>query len=167
MGLDVTAYSRIAKVAVENDDDGYNLGYAQASKNDNFPGRADEIEHNAWYSYEESCVGISRSYSGYGYWRNQLAELAGYPFDDNADESDKRGYASGAWKATEGPFWELINFADNEGAIGAAVSAKLAKDFAAFQAKADAHQDQFFRGGYADMRRAFELASNAGFVDFH
>lgn len=162
MGLSVSAYKKISKVDVTNDD-GERLGYLRAWVNPDFPGRADEIEHRAWYAYEDSCKGISRSYGGYGDWRNQLAELAGWPTKPGA----KRSHAESAWEAESGPFWELINFADNEGVIGAAVSAKLAKDFAAYQEKADAHPDQFFRAGYADMRRAFELAADGGCVDFH
>jgi hypothetical protein len=74
------------------------------------------------------------------------------------------------------PFVELINFADNEGAIGPETSRKLAQDF-------DAHSDHFrqlmsteleqvtieaerFIELYNEFHRAFEVASDDGFVVF-
>lgn len=170
MGLDVTAYKNLKKetlVVSEDDDAGYELGWFRAYVNPDFPERAEDVEDRAWYSYEECCDGISRSYGGYSVWRNQLAELAGWPIDSHETDSGRRSHAASAWKATGGPFWELIFFADNEGVIGARISAKLAKDFADYQQKADAHPDEWFRSGYADMRRAFELAACNGCVDFH
>lgn len=72
-------------------------------------------------------------------------------------------HAAGAWQAEGGPFWELIHFADNEGTIGPATAAKLAKDFAEFQAEADKLEDdveaRWFREKYADWRKAFEVAA--------
>ena len=61
----------------------------------------------------------------------------------------------------------MINFSDCEGVIGPKTSAKLAKDFAEFQAQADAHPDDWFRDLYTTWRRAFELASDDGAVGFH
>jgi len=117
----------------------------------------------------KTAVGLhAGSYGGYNRWREQLAELAGYPAGDY--EQYGRTYQSHCvpcWNGEAGPFSELINFSDCEGVIGASVSAKLAKDFADFQPKADAHEDDRFRMKYAEWRQAFEMASDSGAVDFH
>lgn len=96
------------------------------------------------------------SYSGYNAWREELASLAGYTPEE-------------AWsgKIEAAPFLELVNFSDCEGERDQHISKKLAADFAAFQEKADSHYDEYFRAKYADWRRAFELASENGRVEFH
>lgn len=110
------------------------------------------------------------SYSGYSAWREQLAKLANYPAVPHQSSWEKESralHSAGAWAATEGPFWELIHFSDCEGTIGPRTSFKLAKDFADFQVKADAHPYEYFRAKYAEWRRAFETAQDFGAVDFH
>jgi hypothetical protein len=160
MGLDITWHSKLTK-AVGNeafDNHGelrYDDGWFQPWVNPEFPGRADELESKAGYRSEEFGSFRAGSYSGYNRWRDDLATLAGWL---NAES---------AWKAVDGPFWELITFSDCEGVIGAAVSAKLAKDFAEHQQKADVHPDEWFREKYADWRNAFVKASDDGCVDFH
>lgn len=165
MGLAVTAYKKIR--IVENDLDDEDL--LRILVNPAFPGRADDLVDGATYDYADSMRGWSAPYSSYGEWRNQLAALAGYPAVDHAD--GRRGvrklHTAGAWAMNGGPFWELINFADNEGCIGAVVSAKLARDFAEHQSKADAHSDPWFRERYAQWRSVFEFAADGGAVEFH
>ena len=180
MGLDVSAYSKIKIIpGVVYDDEGEPLDpetkepldydkYFRANKNDAFPGRADEIEDRSWYAFEESDEMRAGSYGGYNRWRDQLAELAGYPLGKFKDGyGERESHAVACWNGEQGPFSELINFADNEGVIGAAVSKKLANDFAAFQTKADAHPDDYFKSKYAEWRKMFELASDGGCVKFH
>ena len=110
------------------------------------------------------------SYSGYNHWREKLAEIAGYP----SIETDRFGsglkemrHDAGAREAGSGPFYELIWFSDCEGIIGPITSAKLARDFADFQAKADAVEDDYWREKYGKWRQAFEMAAEEGAVDFH
>jgi len=178
MGLDITYYKNLTKLDCVFDADGEPIDpatreplegkYLQAGLNGDFPGRADEIEDRAVYRYEDGDGFRAGSYSGYTHWREELAKLAGYP----AKDADRYGtvtqrHDAGAWAVSEGPFWELICFSDCEGVIGAKVSAKLAADFAQFQAKADAHEDERFRWLYGDWRKAFETAADKGAVDFH
>lgn len=145
MGLDIVYFRQIHPVL----DDGYHL-----SANPAFPGRADEIKDGQYGSLAHSHFRAG-SYSGYNEWRNQLAFLAGY------------AGAEDAWaNCTCGPFWELINFSDCEGVIGPVTSAKLAKDFADYQEKADEHESPYFRDLYKDWRIAFETASDNGAVLF-
>lgn len=173
MGVSITGYRRLKKEDVIAGEDYPIDPVTRISRHDlwrayvnpDFPGRADDLEHRAYYSYAEVVEGLQRSYGGYSIWRNELAQLAGWPEAPEEGNSAKRSHAASAWAAQSGPFWELINFADNEGAIGAAVCAKLAKDFAEFQSNADlAHP--FFRECYDGMRRACEAAADGGAIDF-
>lgn len=164
MGLDITAHTKL-RVARLMTEDEINTGeypyetHARFYDNPHFPGRIGSIQPGTLYlSPEKNRLRFrAGSYSGYGEWRRQLAALVGI--------KDIRAL----WGDPEaaGPFAELINFADNEGTIGPEVSAKLAKDFAEHQAAADAHEDAWFRDRYAMWRRAFEMAADAGAVDFH
>jgi len=171
MGLDITYYSKLKKIDCAFDADGDPVGVSdwfQAYLNPDFPGRAGGIENKAVYSYEESEGFRAGSYSGYNTWREELAKLAGYP----AITADRNGikysrHDAGAWKETRGPFWELICFSDCEGVIGAAVSAKLADDFAKFQTQADEHPEEWFHNLYAQWFKAFIAARDSGAVSFH
>ena len=176
MGLDITAHRGLRKAApgegidAEYGDADSANGWHQMYVNPDFPSQADDIEHDAIYHADDSFGFRAGSYSGYNWWRDQLAALAGYPL--TAHIGGHRGgelmHAASVWNDPRpGPFVELINFSDAEGVIGPRTSAKLAKDFAAFQAKADAHPDDYFRAKYADWRKAFEMAADGGAVDFH
>lgn len=169
MGLDITAHRQIKKLeGIERHDDAYDAGGFVAYANDDFPGRAEGVEDRGAYIGTEEHDFRAGSYSGYNNWREQLAVLAGYPADETAD--DRHRHSRAAFAASEGPFWELINFSDCEGVIGPVVSAKLAKDFADHQAKADAVEGpdaDWFKSAYANWRKAFEMAADGGCVDFH
>ena len=171
MGLDITAYRNLTPAPIEGfDADGEPLqGDAiRLYRNGDFPGRADDINELLAYVPQEYFAFHAGSYGGYNQWREQLAELAGYPMGEYVRfgvKSESRCVA--CWNGEQGSFSELINFADNEGVIGTAVSAKLAQDFAEHQDKADAHPDERFRDRYADWRRAFEMAADSGAVSFH
>jgi len=177
MGLDITAHRKLTKLDTVFGSDGEPidpvtrepLEYAfKAYLNPDFPGRADEIIDRAIYTSEDSMGLHAGSYSGYNHWREQLAELAGYiPEDYEQFGRARKSYCMPCWNGAEGPFAELINFSDCEGVIGCSVSAKLAKDFADFQHKADAHEDERFRMKYAEWRCAFEMAADQGAVEFH
>jgi hypothetical protein len=177
MGLDITAYRKITKIDAVFDADGEPIDPAtrepidydmRAYVNDDFPGRADEIEDRAIYKAEDSMGFRAGSYGGYNGWRNSLAKLAGYPLGQY-EQYDRKwdSYCVACWEGKEGPFSELIHFSDCEGVIGASVAAKLAKDFADFQEAADGVDDDYFILKYAEWRKAFEMAADGGAVSFH
>lgn len=173
MGLDITAYSKLKKVPCKFNSDGEPINdkgqdregvfipYAHSS----FPEHHKGLTPKAAYEYGKSFDFRAGSYSGYNAWREQLAALAGYAAKPGF--TDAKPHSETAWDMDSGPFWELINFSDCEGCIGPVVSAKLAKDFADYQAKADAHDDEYFRRKYSEWRKAFEMAADGGAVDFH
>ena len=172
MGLDITAYSQLTAAAGNEafDETGELCGnWIQFSVNPDYPGREDDILHRHAYKAVAAFSVHAGSYSRYNHWRDQLAALAGYALGHYTRYGkDWPSYAATVWEDPKlGPFMELINFSDCEGVIGAKTSAKLAADFAEFQAKADAHPDDHFRSKYAEWRKAFEMAANNGAVDFH
>lgn len=110
------------------------------------------------------------SYSSYNHWRENLAQLAGYP----KKGSSARGasHAAGAWEASGGPFWELINFSDCEGTIGPRMCSKLHGDFLEWRAKAAAFCSQdpnqtYFMELYDSWTKAVEYGAQDGAVCLH
>jgi hypothetical protein len=165
MGLDITAYRKLTKTdTAELESDGYPKDYLKfwrarlvTGTEEEFPGRTEGVEQDAVYSFAERLSFRAGSYGGYNDWRNDLAKVAGH-------ES-----AKAAWDnppPAGSPFWELINFFDNEGVIGPIVAAKLAQDFAEYRTKAKAIGGYFF-DRYCQWQKAFEMAADGGAVNFH
>lgn len=115
-----------------------------------FPGRGKGIDPQKVYSWEEEFSFHAGSYRGYNWWRSKLEKFKG-------DEA----------------FQELINFADNEGVIGFVVSKKLAVDFAKYEEEAKefsktlGENGEYWLNSYHDWKKAFEIATDNGAVDFH
>lgn len=158
MGLDVTAYGRIQLIRVDPDPNAEWWDWPhqfRAWVNPDFPGRAGDVEHLGVYNSERHMDFQAGGYGGYNQWRDQLRSLGGLSPD---------------WKVVEatpgGPFWEQVWFSDCEGIIGCAVSAKLAADYAAYDAKA-AVISNYFYDKYKLWRAAFEMAADGGCVRFH
>jgi hypothetical protein len=180
MGLDVSAYSNLKKIDCVYDVDGepidkvtndpISVPYFRVYVNYDFPGREEGVEHKSIYSYQDYFDDIGMGYGRYNAWRNYLAKIAGYPavpVDKYKTGNIQYKNDQGAWNADSGPFWELINFSDCKGVIGPVVSKKLAKDFADYQKIVDGLSDEYFKTQYSNFRKAFEIASNDGAVDFH
>ena len=175
MGLDVSAYSQMKKIDCLFNADGEPVDpvtretiydYVETDHAPHHPGRVNEFEDGACYAYGDSDELSAGGYGRYNDWRNDLAKLAGYPLGQYKEDGTMRdSYCVACWNGAPGPFSELINFSDCEGVIGTKVSRKLAADFAAFQSAAD-NVGGCFAGKYAEWRRLFELASDAGCVRF-
>jgi hypothetical protein len=109
------------------------------------------------------------SYSGYNWWRDQLARFAhGVPAEEIWH--NPRRYRGGA-------FVELIDFSDCEGHFGALVSAKLEGDFVEYARKArpfsltlntaeEPNSGGYWLEVYRDFARAFKLAADGGALKF-
>lgn len=160
MGLDITAMRKLRKV--ENpilDEDGYpedwekqwKPGASMEWSEEHFPGRGEGVEINSVYEFEEKFDFRAGSYFGYGAWRDELDKFKG-----------------------DVAFQELINFADNEGVIGPVVAKKLYEDFNKYEVEAEEHSKnvensdgEWFIYKYRQWKKAMELASDNGAVDFH
>lgn len=162
MGLDIRVYSQLKDTGRPFDWD-TDEGKAFISNNHpDFAQRCVEFTPRNAFKYEGELHAYIGAYSYYGAWRDQLAKLAGYP----PVGGRLRPYSEGAWAATEGPFWELIDFTDCDGVLGTAVCQKLAKDFAAYEESARRLGDEDFLYTYLQFKAAVELASDGGAVVF-
>jgi hypothetical protein len=165
MGLDITAYRKLAKTdAALLDSGGYPVDYMKfwsarevASTEKEFPGTTAGVEAEAIYSFEERMDFRAGSYGGYNDWRDRLARVAGH-------ESAKAAWDNPPPDGS--PFIELISFFDSEGIIGPVVAAKLAKDFADHRSTAESVGSYFF-DRYCLWQKAFEMAADGGAVNFH
>lgn len=179
MGLDITAYSNLQHIGKHTKDPKLNEGepggiddwcyydnHVQAFAYDCFPasfrgirvvgtkaiGDATFIEAGCYETTDKTETHGFRagSYIGYNRWRSDLQDR--FNPDRNPD----------------GPFYELIWFADNEGCIGPEAAADLLADFrehdGAYRATAP---ESWYAEKYTDWTTAFELASRAGLVRFH
>lgn len=158
MGLDITAYKNLKVVSnpvldedgnPENWESEWKPGASMKWSESCFFGRGKGIDPDAVYSWEDSFDFAAGSYGGYNCWREQLNRFA-----------------------VGNAFRELINFADNEGTIGPVVSKKLAKDFIDNAERAIGYAKTLTDGEwwlkkYENWRKAFEMASDNGAVDFH
>lgn len=176
MGLDITAYSRLEHVGkhtkdpTENegepggmDDWCYYDGHVQAYAYDDFPqsfrgipilgkravGQSTFLEGGCYEATARTHTHSFRagSYTGYGLWRADLQSR----FNPNCDP--------------DGPFYELIFFADNEGSIGPEASKDLLADFLLYFERYPA--DEWDLAKYKDWLNAFKLAADGGLVHFH
>ena len=179
MGLDISSYRKLSKLDCVFDADGepidpvtregvdYDL---YAYLNPDFPGREGQIEGKTIYRAEESDGFRAGSYGFYNNWREDLAQLAGYPpikVERYGQVSERHDEA--AWQVESGPFLEMIVFSDCEGVIGAETCAKLAKDFAEFDEKAKTFKGitNVFYEKYKEWQAAFEMGADDGAVQFH
>lgn len=164
MGLDITAYRQILpdpaapldEYGAANWQTHFTPGAGYEWSEATWPGRAPGLQEGTPYRFAESLGFRAGSYSGYGEFRSELAKIAGFK-----NSQDYWDHAVG-----NEPFYELINFADNEGVIGAATAAELAKDFADYQVAADSIGDWFLEM-YSLWRRACEMAADGGAINFH
>lgn len=117
------------------------------------------------YNCDKTHSWRAGSYSGYGEFRNFLAELSGLTCEQ-------------IWKAPNDhpnlPFLDLIDFSDCEGVIGPVACARLNKDFVQFRDMIfsdDADRRFRFDEGdlwrvWADWEKATEIGSENGCIVF-
>ena len=103
------------------------------------------------------------SYSGYNEWREMLSQAMLGVSPEMVWTHAKKFKAK--------PFYELINFADCEGTIGATTSKKLNDDFLSHMAQARKVSlkkgDSYFYEKFIAWEKAFAMAADGGFVRFH
>lgn len=176
MGLDITAYSRLRyltpHLGTEEDEEIIRDNDAVQLYNDSYYKRLGMPE--GYYEVQGETQRIAcGAYSHYNRWREELARLAGWPLGEYEKYGQKYpSHAATAWQAESGPFWELISYSDCGGAIGPAVSTKLAADFAHFRPSIAERavmmgDDGYFMKKYDEWQAAFALASDNGAVEFH
>lgn len=165
MGLDITAYSNLWRIGAHHDNDWCDSeDHIEVYAYDAFPqsfrgipvvATKKDFLYGGCYSTTDKTQTFgfrAGSYGGYGQWRADLQAQ----FNPQRDP--------------EGPFYELIWFADNEGAIGPDAARDLLADFRehadSYNPYAPGYADHF-REKYQDWTRACELAADGGLIDFH
>lgn len=180
MGLDITAYSHLTHIGQHTKEPDLNQGepggltdrcyydnHLEAFAYDIFPAsfRGLPVLHADQDSVFGGCYEITDqtvqhgfragAYTGYNQWRSDL----------------QRQFNRG--RNPDGPFYELIWFADNEGCIGPDAAADLLADFRQHADQYKPYPDgsdsmqSWCRGRYADWTRACELAADGGLIRFH
>ena len=139
---------------------------------EDFPDQADGLPHHSCWETSQRDAHIHHSYGGYNIYREWLC-MAAYgvlPEDVWSDPEKYKGQ----------PFYEQINFADNEGTIGPKTAAKLAQDYRDQREKVMAffaEPNRFFAadykgwqaempGKYDEWAAAFALVGESGLVIF-
>ncbi|MDT2451148.1 hypothetical protein [Enterococcus avium] len=152
MGLDVEAYKKMTKIAEpERDEYGDLVDWETLVEVDQstldyteryFKGRTQGLVAGV-YSPDDSLRFRAGAYSYYNRFREKLENIA-----------------------SNSQLFELIMFSDCEGFIGPIVSKKLAKDFSDLEETAREKLDEYDFETYLNFKKAFELASEEGCVQF-
>lgn len=152
MGLVVEAYKKLTKInqpirfddgcLVDTDNlievDQATLDYTEQY----FRGRTQGL-YDGVYSFEDSFDFRAGEYSDYKRFRKKLEKMV-----------------------SDSQLFELIMFSYCEGFIGSSVSKKLAKDFQELEQQAKEQLDDTDLETYLNFKKAFELASEDGCVEF-
>jgi len=180
MGLDITAYSNLKHIGKHEKDPAKNEG--EDGGIDDWCYYEDHIQAFAYDSFPASFRGIpilgTNTSGGAKFIEGGCYEIT--------DETETHGFRAGSytgyhdWRADlqqqfnperdpDGPFYELIWFADNEGCIGPDAARDLLADFERHAARyrSPVSWGKYGREKYADWTRAFRLAADGGVVRFH
>lgn len=181
MGLSITAYSKAKllpkHLRIDRCYDEHVIAFAYSCFPRSYRGLADADVVDG-ESIGDRCYDVSDSekhwfsagsYTGYNVFRDVLS-TAFHGVEAGAIFKDPERYV-------DAPFFELINFADNEGTIGPDAAADLLKDFDDGRSRwadylveryADKPWDsKYYLEKYEDWAHACRLAADRGLIDFH
>ena len=174
MGLDISAYSKMARVrdevaATMNEDEIFESDGIILRDGHKKDSRIDDLQPGFYLAEEGSECHDFRagSYSGYNDYRNKLAECF-------LNVSDR-----GVWANPEQfegkPFYEQIDFSDCEGYMGPEVSAKLHQDYVngreqweewLKENEYNSDNVDWYLSRYDNWTKAFGLAADGGILRF-
>lgn len=167
MGLDITVYEGplTSWVPSRSDDEKYDEAYeADAFFVANYNGfdRHAPLKVGAAYKATSVYHFLAGSYSGYGEYRRALSALA-------LDVEPETVWSNPS-EFEDKPFFEQINFSDNEDTIGTYACVNLAKDYDDYRNKVIETHDpgSWFFDKYETWREAFHKAADTGgALDLH
>lgn len=155
MGLTITAYQNIEK-ADESED--YNFKAYNIDSNWNY--KLGELESGAYYLGDAMAV-HNCAYSTHNRFREYLLQVIGR--EDLLNNDGRIDW----YHLKEGiPFYEFIDFADNEGCLGWKVSQRLYADFVEWNSKAKEFLSEYYYSLYKGWTEIFSLAKDKGAVVF-
>ena len=161
MGLDVSVYKNIKVTESEEDYD-----FTAFVIDESWLYKIKNLEVDKNYLGECTDANVSYSYSTHSRFRCELLNLTGNlkalkePFEIDWVQLSKNNKV---------PFYELINFADNEGCLDFEISEKLYAEFIEWEEVAVKYfeDDDYFKGKYLDWLNVFKNGKDKGVVVFH
>lgn len=173
MGLDITAYEQAEIIEtlpdIEtwgekyyfNDEISYLTDYIHSQQE--YPEHLAGIVEHGVYRCKETYDFRAGGYGAYNHWREVLSKLILH--------IEPRVIWNSPDEYRNQPFFWLINFTDCDGIIGTEKCQILAADFQKWQEAAENYTDTddhgWFLETYKRFRRAFEMAAENGYVEFH
>lgn len=161
MGLSVCIYKNIELANEEN----YDFEAFVIDKNWEY--KIKNLENHGLYKGDLCNIRVSYAYSSHGRFRESLVRLI-----SRDDLLIKGKQLVINWQKLEKeikmPFYELINFADNEGCLDFEISQKLYNNFVEWKDKAmDFYShDEYYKNKYCEWLNIFEKGKDKGVVVF-
>lgn len=156
MGLDVRTYGNIKLAENEKDAD-----FTAYVINEDWKHKIKNLQDGKGYIGDVVFRGVSYPYSAHNRFREKLIKLI-----DRQDLLDIEGKIKWAELPSEIPFYDLINFADNEGCLDWEVSNTIYSDFVKYNEKAKLEMNEYDYSNYKTWLETLKFAKNAGVVVF-
>lgn len=157
MGLDVRVYTNIR---IAKDEENYDFQAYVIDKE--WRHKIKNLEYDAYYNGDATFRGVSYAYSSHSRFREALIKLI-----SRNDLLDSDGEIKWDILPNDVPFYDFINFADNEGCLDWEVSGKIYLDFEKYKDKANATMTEPQYEIYHLWLSTFKHASeNSGVVEF-
>lgn len=158
MGLDVSVFKNIKRT--ENEED---YRFTAFVIDDNWKYKIKNLKDGKDYKGDRAEGDVSYSYRTHNLFREMLLKIIG-----REDLLLKDGTIDWVRLEPENkiPFYELINFADNEGCLDFEISAILYNDFEKWKDEAVKHleDNNYFMGKYLDWLNVFKNGKEADSV---
>lgn len=159
MGLDITVYKNIQ---LTNGDE---FDFEVYVIDDKWRYKVKNLEYNGCYTGKVSNARVGYPYSSHNRFREILIAVIGR--NDLLLQNSRIDWVL-IENETEMPFYELINFADNEGCLDWEISEKLYHQFVEWKDRAFRlfGYDEYSKDKYLDWLEVFKAAKNKGVVVF-
>lgn len=155
MGLDVRTYGNL-KLAETKEAD-----FIAYVINEDWKHKIKNLQYRKAYTGDVVFRGVSYSYSEHNRFREKLVKLVG-----REDLLDNEGRIKWDELPSDIPFYDLINFADNEGCLDWEVSNTIYSDFEKYNEKARLEMNEYDYSKYETWLETFKSAKNNGVVVF-
>lgn len=158
MGLSVSVYQNIEKISEGSED----FSFSAYVIDPNWAHKIKNLESGQ--SYKGDCVynGVSYSCSTHNRFREQLINVIGRK--DLLGDDNKILWGK---LTVDIPFYDFIDFADNEGCLDWETSAKIYEDFVKWNLLAQCTMDEYYYSKYSQWLKTFEVGKDRGVVVFH
>ena len=156
MGLDVRTYGNIKLAETEEEAD-----FIAYVIDEDWKYKIKNLQDGKSYNGDVVFRGVSYPYSTHNRFRERLIKLI-----DREDLLDSEGKIRWVELPSEIPFYDLINFADNEGCLDWEVSSTIYNDFEKFKEKAKLEMNECDFSKYETWLETFKSAKNDGVVVF-